>query len=219
MITEDGPKMIRVDVDENGNFCVAWIERSGIQETPPDSALRAPSRLPMLVKLPIGYTSEINLKQEALVKFLSQRLHKGLMMFIDYGYPARIYYHEDRHMGTFRCHYQQHAHDDAFFWPGLQDMTAHIDFTALGRCGIESGLQLLYYGHQGDYLLDAGIVALAQKACAEMNESDRLCHQQALQTLISPNSMGEQFKVIVFGKNLEDPMPCFYPRSDRRFDL
>lgn len=152
------------------------------------------------------YSSEINLQQEALLKALNHRLAAGAMVFIDYGFPSREFYHPDRSQGTFMCHYQHRAHGDALFWPGLQDMTAHVDFTALARVGIESGLSLLNFSTQSSWLLQAGILDLASEKSAALTDRAKLLQQQALHKLLALEEMGELFKFMVFGKNISETM-------------
>lgn len=148
------------------------------------------------------YSSEINLQQEALLKTLSDSLHTGMILFIDYGFPAKEFYHPDRNQGTLMCHYQHHAHSEALFWPGLQDITAHVDFTALARAGIESGLSLLNFSTQAAWLLNGQILELAAKRWITLSDTDRLLEKQAVHKLLAPEEMGELFKVLLFGKNL-----------------
>lgn len=167
--------------------------------------------------LNIGYESEINLHQEALLKSLSVMLNKGVILFIDYGFPAREYYHPDRQQGTLMCHYQHHAHTDPYFWPGLQDITAHVDFTALAKCGIENGLTLETFTTQGAWLMYAGIIELAQERLPEEKSSPLSAN--AIRKLISPEEMGEVFKMILFSKSLSSPTPGFVVQIDQRHRL
>jgi len=161
------------------------------------------------------YRSEINLQQEALLKTLSRSLAAGVMIFIDYGFPSKEFYHPDRNQGTFMCHYQHRAHDDALFWPGLQDMTAHVDFTALARVGIESGLSLLHFVTQSAWLLQAGIVDLAQEKIVGCTDRDKLLQQQSLHKLLAMEEMGELFKFMVFAKNISETAMCCSPHDMR----
>ena len=97
------------------------------------------------IAVPDDYVSEICLAARGLVNSLAQRLEQGAMLFIDYGFGAREFYHPQRRSGTLMCHYRHHAHDDPFFLPGLQDITAHVNFTDIAECGIDAGLELLGY--------------------------------------------------------------------------
>ena len=94
-------------------------------------------------RLPEGAClAEINLEGEALVVSLGRRLERGLLLLLDYGYPRAEYYHPQRSTGTLQCFYRHRVHDDVFFLPGLQDITAHVDFTAMAEAGADSGLEL-----------------------------------------------------------------------------
>ncbi|MGH8369705.1 MAG: class I SAM-dependent methyltransferase, partial [Gammaproteobacteria bacterium] len=95
--------------------------------------------------LAIGYSSELCLRLPAFIRALAGTLERGAMLFVDYGYPRAAYYHPDRSMGTLMCHYRQRAHDDPFLYPGLQDITAHVDFTAVAEAGVAKGLELAGY--------------------------------------------------------------------------
>jgi len=100
------------------------------------------------ISIPDDYLSEISPAARGLVSSLSERLAYGAMLFIDYGFGAREYYHPQRSGGTLMCHYRHHAHDQPFYLPGLQDITAHVDFTAIAEAAIDAGAQLYGYTSQ-----------------------------------------------------------------------
>ena len=104
--------------------------------------------------------SEIGLTARALVRSLAGLLDRGVLLFIDYGFGEAEYYHPQRTEGTLMCHYRHRAHDDPFFWPGLQDITAHVDFSAVLRAGLQTGLTLLGYTTQAHFLVNLGITDL-----------------------------------------------------------
>ncbi len=160
------------------------------------------------IRVPDDYVSEICLAARGLVNSLAQRLGQGAMLFIDYGFGAREFYHPQRRSGTLMCHYRHHAHDDPFFLPGLQDITAHVNFTDITECGIDAGLELAGYTSQAFFLINCGITGLLQDTPPE-NMRDYLPLSAQLQKLTSPAEMGELFKVIAFGKNLADPLSGF----------
>lgn len=139
------------------------------------------------------YYSEVNLLLKPWLKSLSDCLNQGLVLFFDYGFSQAEYYHAQRCQGTLMCHYRHHAHSDPFFYPGLQDITAHVDFTNVAICGEDAGLELIGYSDQASFLLDNGIEQLAQPL--------NLCKSKALQKLLFPHEMGELFKAIAFSKN------------------
>lgn len=155
------------------------------------------------ISVPDGYVSEICLAACGLVNSLANCLEQGVMLFIDYGFGAREYYHPQRSSGTLMCHYRHHAHDDPFFLPGLQDITAHVNFTGIAECGIDAGLELLGYTSQAFFLINCGIAELLQDTSPE-NLRDYLPLSAQLQKLTSPAEMGELFKVIALGKK---PVP------------
>jgi len=160
------------------------------------------------LKLPSGYVTEICPAAIGLVASLASILQRGALMFIDYGFPRREYYHIQRSSGTLMCHYRQHAHGDPFFYPGLQDITAHVDFTALAETGVAHGLQLQGYCSQAQFLINCGITDLL----TQVSPSDVAAYlplAAQAQKLLSPAEMGELFKVIALSKDLPQGMLGF----------
>jgi SAM-dependent MidA family methyltransferase len=137
-------------------------------------------------------------------------------VLVDYGFPAHEYYLGQRALGTLMCHYRHHAHPDPFYLPGLQDVTAHVDFTAMARAAIDGGLDLLGYTSQAAFLLDAGIGDLLLRT-PPTDQLRYLPQANALQKLISPAEMGELFKVLVVGKHVS--LPDKFARNDRSHRL
>jgi SAM-dependent MidA family methyltransferase len=182
-----------------------------------------PSAHPGLVaaarRLPIpadeDYTSEIGLAAPALVQSLGAALDCGALLFFDYGFPRAEYYHPQRTMGTLRAHYRHHALDDPFHWPGLCDLTAHVDFSALAEAGSAAGLTLAGYTSQANFLVNAGI---AERIASPDTGTARLVESNAVQRLVSPAEMGELFKVIAFTRGIDLPLAGFI-RGDRRHRL
>jgi len=164
------------------------------------------------IKVPDDYVSEVCLAARGLINSLAQRLEQGAMLFIDYGFGAREYYHPQRSNGTLMCHYRHHAHDDPFFLPGLQDITAHVNFTGIAECGIDAGLELIGYTSQAFFLIGCGITELLQDTSPE-NLRDYLPLSAQLQKLTSPAEMGELFKVVALGKKMVSPL-CGFARGD-----
>jgi SAM-dependent MidA family methyltransferase len=160
------------------------------------------------IRVPDDYVSEICLAARGLINSLAQRLEQGAMLFIDYGFGAREFYHPQRSSGTMMCHYRHHAHDDPFFLPGLQDITAHVNFTDIAECGIDAGLELAGYTSQAFFLINCGITELIKDTSPE-NLRDYLPLSAQLQKLTSPAEMGELFKVIALGKKLANPLSGF----------
>ena len=164
-----------------------------------------------------GYLSEINPAVDALIASLAACLTRGLILMIDYGFGESEYYHPQRHMGTLRAHYRHHALDDPFYLPGLCDLTAHVDFSAVARAGMAAGLDLAGYASQANFLLNAGLTELLMQV-SPADAAAYLPQANAVQRLLSPAEMGDLFKVIAFGKGDIAPLAGF-ARGDRRHAL
>ena len=154
------------------------------------------------------YMSEVNLAAEALVRTIASNLDKGMAIFIDYGFPEREYYHPQRAEGTVRCHYRHRVHGDPFFMPGLQDITAHVDFTAMGRAAESGDAELLGFTTQAYFLISCGLGVLVADKDPTMTLS-RLKGTSQVYRLINPAEMGELFKVLGFGKGMDGPVLGF----------
>lgn len=170
----------------------------------------------MKLDLPDGYQSEICPQAQALVASLSASLQRGVLLFIDYGFSRAEYYHPQRTQGTLMCHYRHHAHGDVFLYPGLQDLTAHVDFSAVAEAGIAQGLQLLGYCGQAQFLINCGITDLMLRVPVHDLQRYAPLASQA-QKLLSPAEMGELFKVIALGKGVR-PLAGFI-HGDRSHTL
>jgi SAM-dependent MidA family methyltransferase len=155
-----------------------------------------------------GYISEINLLLSPWLRGIAGMLERGLLLLIDYGYPRREYYHPERREGTLMCHYRHRAHGNPFLWPGLQDITAHVDFTAVAAASAAAALEVLGYTNQTYFLLDCGLEGLLQ-ASGPTDSAVYLRQAREAKTLILPGAMGERFKCIGLGRGLEDSMPGF----------
>jgi SAM-dependent MidA family methyltransferase len=178
----------------------AWAERPLSNE----SLLRAARA----IQPPEPYLSEISLAIPALIRTLSGILSRGVMLFIDYGFGARELYHPQRSHGTLMCHYQHRAHDDPFFAPGLQDITAHVDFTAVAQAGSDAGLQLGGYTTQAQLLINLGITELLSEIPVG-DASAYLPRAAEAQKLLSPAEMGELFKAIALARGIDVPLLGF----------
>jgi SAM-dependent MidA family methyltransferase len=162
--------------------------------------------------LPAAYLTEVHAIATGFMHSLSKMLvagrtasgKGGAAILIDYGFPAAEYYHFQRSQGSLMCHYRHHAHPDPFYFPGLQDITAHVDFTAMARAALEQGLELLTYCSQASFLIESGIADLLARTSAEQ-ALHYLPQANALQKLVSPAEMGELFKVLVIGAGVELP--------------
>jgi len=179
-----------------------------------DPVLRARAEA---VKLAPTYLSEINLAADALIASLAHSLDHGLILMIDYGFSASEYYHPQRYMGTLRAHYRHHALDDPFHLPGLCDLTAHVNFSAVAQAGMAAGLELAGYASQANFLLNSGLTELLMQT-PPVDAAAYLPQANAVQRLVSPAEMGELFKVIGLTKGSVSPLAGF-ARNDRRHTL
>ena len=158
--------------------------------------------------LPIGMVTEFCLAATGLMQSLSQSLQKGAVLLIDYGFSAREYYHPQRGQGTLMCHYRHYAHDDPLKLIGLQDITAHVNFTQIAEAGVASGLNFAGFTSQAQFLLNCGLLDLMQKISPD-NVREYAPMAAAVQKLLSPAEMGELFKVIGLTKNLDATLISF----------
>jgi SAM-dependent MidA family methyltransferase len=173
-----------------------------------------------MAALPVAppYESEISLATRAWVAEWGRRLERGAVLLIDYGLPRHELYHPQRERGTLRCHYRQRSHDDPFWWPGLSDITSHVDFTAVADAGFDAGLEVLGYTNQASFLINCGIGALLAARAAAAGGEQAVRANGAVQVLLSPAEMGELFKVIALGRGIAEPL-CGFARGDRRHAL
>ena len=154
------------------------------------------------------YSSEINPAAEALIEDVGQRMTAGALLVIDYGFPQLEFYHVQRSDGTWMGHYRHHAHSDPFLWPGLSDLTAHVDFTAIALAGERAGLQVAGYAPQAAFLLGCGILDRLRE-CGDPKSMTYLREAVAVQKLTSPAEMGELFKVLALAKSEAIAWPGF----------
>ena len=177
---------------------------------------------------PLGYVSEVCPQACAWIASIAQRMQHSALLLIDYGFSAREYYLPQRALGTLMCHYRHHAHGDPFFLPGAQDITAHVNFSALALQAQESGLDIAGYTSQANFLMNCGILQEAQ-AVGQLNLSEetpetvdqtlaRARASQGIQKLLSEAEMGELFKVLALtrGCHLE---AIGFSRGDRTYQL
>ncbi|WP_088916649.1 class I SAM-dependent methyltransferase [Granulosicoccus antarcticus] len=164
--------------------------------------------------LPAGYCSEACLYLKPWIAALAQTLASGVILLVDYGYPRREYYLPERVQGTMTCYYRHRSHDDPFYWPGLQDLTAHVDFTAVAEAAVSQELDLLGYASQSAYLLDNQLLTLAEQQTALADsEVHRIQIAQAVKTLTLPSEMGERFQVMALGKGYDHDLSGFHSQD------
>ncbi len=156
-----------------------------------------------------GYTTEVNLAALDWMAAIAQRLHRGYVLTIDYGYLAPRYYHPARDQGTLQCYYQHRHHNDPYRWVGQQDITAHVDFTALQRYGEQAGLTTVGFTQQALFLMALGLgdrIAALSNSNAILTGQDLsqfLRRREALHSLINPMGLGN-FGVLIQSKGVSE---------------
>ena len=164
--------------------------------------------------LPEGYVSEIGIAAEGWVRSVADILEQGVLLLADYGFPRREFYHTQRSSGTLMCHYRHRAHSDPLTLVGLQDITAHVDFTAIAEAGVDSGFSLLGYTSQALFLLGCGLDEIA----TQIDQSDARAYLQftnEVKKLTMPHEMGELFKVIALGRGVDMQLKGFAVQNRR----
>ena len=194
-----------IGIDAAFNDGLAWQDKS-LQD--------APLKLEQLCgevsahSLPNGYLTEVCPASAGLINSLAACLNQGVILMLDYGFGAAEYYHPQRNTGTLMCHYQHYAHSDPLIYVGLQDITAHVNFTAIAHAGVAQGLSLAGYCNQASFLMNCGLLDILSKT----SPSDMAAYAPlaaAAQKLLSPAEMGELFKVIAFSKDFDSPLIGF----------
>jgi SAM-dependent MidA family methyltransferase len=211
-------------VDAMPVHMVHWTER-GIMERGVDSQFQWIDRAAsgellaaaQAIEVPAPYVSEIGLAARAWIRTMVESLEQGAVYVIDYGFPRHEYYHPQRATGTLMCHYRHQAHADPFARPGEEDITAHVDFSALAEAAHAAGAEVLGYASQAQFLVNCGITEVLAEANVENALHYAPIAAQA-QKLLSPAEMGELFKVLAVGRGVTTPLAGF-SRGDRRASL
>lgn len=194
--SDDGASVLeRGVILDHGEF--AWLDR----HADPSLARILASRMPALP----GYLTELNLQAQAWTHTLASHLKRGLILLIDYGFSASEFYHPQRCHGTLMCHIQHRAHDNPFFAPGLQDITAHVDFSAIAASAHEAGLDVLGFTSQARFLLNAGLHEIVLRD-PNLQKGPAV---RAIEKLLSEAEMGELFKVMALGQNIHPDLDSF----------
>ncbi len=160
-----------------------------------------------------GYRSEILPQLPYWMPAVIGTLERGVAMFVDYGYPRSEFYLPERNDGTLVCHYRHRAHADPLYRPGLQDITAFVDFTAVAEAATGAGFELVGYAPQGQFLLASGLPALIEES-VDMDEVERMRIVAEAKRLTLPGEMGERFQAIAFARGVDE-----VPAGLRAFDL
>ena len=167
--------------------------------------------------VPTPYTTEINYNIKPWLNSLNDVLDQGLILISDYGYPRQEYFHPQRHTGTLVCHYRHHAHDDPFLYPGLQDITASVDFTTVAEAAADAGLHVAGFTTQAHFLIACGLDQfIPESETDDAVERSKMVHQVAKLTM--PGEMGEIFKFIGLTKELDIQL-CGFGFIDQRSRL
>jgi len=180
LIHFDGRAWRTRGVVRSGGDAFAWSDRPGGLRPPID------------VDFPAGSTTELQREAQAFVATLADRLERGAIFLVDYGFPEHEYYLAQRSGGTLMCHRGHRADPDPLVDVGLKDITSHLDFTALALAGQDAGLDVVGYTSQASFLLDCGLAELLAAA-------DVRARVDALR-LVHEHEMGELFKVLAFAK-------------------
>lgn len=154
------------------------------------------------------YQSELNANLQPWLSSLANVLQSGVVLLMDYGYQQQEYYHRERIEGTLLAHYRHQAVEDPFIYPGLMDITANVDFTAVAAASEESGFEVSGYTTQAYFLLGAGIDQLFLK-CAGDSEQKQLEYSQQVKRLTLPSEMGERFKVLGINRHFDHSLSAF----------
>ena len=194
---------------EGGTFCDRWkpLQSSGLAD--------ALEKLwPDATGVSEYYSSELNMRLTPWLKAVAATLDAGYVILIDYGYAQREYYHAERNLGTLMCHFRHRAYADPYLLPGLQDMTANVDFTALAHAAMALGLELSGYTTQAHFLIDSGLEQML--SASDPNDLKRhMSLMQGVKKLTLPGEMGERFKVIVLARGAPAALAGFRSRDMR----
>lgn len=204
-----------VGAEEVHHLRVTWQENAFHWTHTAANAALATRVTPL--QLPAGYQSEVGFLAEAWTRSVAEVLQAGILLLVDYGFPRAEFYHPDRSSGTLMCHYRHRAHADPFFLPGLQDITSHVDFTAIAEAGTECGLDVLGYTSQAAFLIGSGL----EQVAGHLDPNDTRAHlalTEQIKKLTLPHEMGELYKVMALGRELARPLKAF-SLQDRRARL
>ena len=166
---------------------------------------------------PEGYASEVNLGLGGWFAALAASLARGVLLFVDYGLPRRELYAPERRDGTLLCHFRHRFHDDPFVHPGLQDITAWVDFTAVAEAAAAAGLEVAGYTTQSHFLIGSGLGGFLANV-AELDVVSRVNLSRQAMVLTLPGEMGERFKAIALAKGYDAPL-CGFAARDLRHTL
>jgi len=209
-IGADGPQRLGVMLGEEG------LDWTRLPATAEDGVVLAEIEEARGESFPPGYRVEFHPELPGWLAGLAHALRQGVAFLFDYGGNSRELYAPERWMGTLRCHLRHHAHDNPLLHPGLQDITAWVDFSRVASGAAQAGLDVLGYTMQAHFLLGCGLAQVYDAAFAEVEgETDQLRLAQGFKTLMMPGEMGERFKVIALGRGVDGPLSGFALRDFR----
>lgn len=191
-------------ISKNGKL-IEQLQEAKIELSTSVKALKIPEEA-------TPYTSEINPNLDGWLQTLSESLNKGIVLLIDYGYPRKEYYLPERNKGTLICHYQHLVNEAPLHYPGLQDITASVDFTAVAEAAEKQDLKISGFTSQAAFLANSGLEEMFIKSLDEEKADQHLLAQQ-VRTLCLPSEMGERFKVIALSKEYEAKLQGFESMS------
>ncbi|WP_425325450.1 class I SAM-dependent methyltransferase [Paraburkholderia sacchari] len=208
---------VSVNMEVNGGGALQFSDRPAMSGTDAGWTQSVPGSVLAQIEGSEDYVTETHEAALAFTRTICTMLARGAAFFIDYGFPHGEYYHAQRAQGTLMCHYRHRAHGDPFLYPGLQDITAHVEFSGIAQAGVEAGADLLGYTSQARFLMNAGIT----EVLGEIDPRDAarfLPAANAVQKLVSEAEMGELFKVIAFSRGIDATIAAF-ARGDRSHTL
>ncbi len=197
MIRKKDGKIYEIFIQLNKNDEVVEIEKEAPQEI-------LDYLKELNINIPEGMTTEINLDAVDYIQKIGKKLKKGYVITIDYGYPSAELYKEYRKRGTLLCYYRHKYSEDYYKNVGMQDITAHVNFSALNYFGKKSGLELTGFTDQAHFLSNLGLMEIIMEL-QEKGDFESYERINRLKTLVLPKGMGEKFKILVQHKNIENP--------------
>ena len=206
--------VVRPDgIFERGVVCDADARLGWLEKPACGAVLATALALDMPVPQEGAYVTEVNLAARAWVTDWAERLDRGALLMIDYGYPRAEYYLPSRSNGTLLCYYRHRAHAEPLLWPGLNDITAFVDFTSVAEAAFDAGLDVAGYTSQASFLFNCGILSLLAQRGPEQSPG-YIRAARAVQRLTTPQEMGELFKVLAAVRGVAEPLIGF-SRGDR----
>ncbi len=206
-LTPEAAWRMGVDLDTDGRL--VWTE---MPVTSPHLQRIVNGLRKLIQPTSLGYKAEVNLNIHPWLKSLSHFMAQGTVLLIDYGFPQHELYQKERLNGSLRCFYQHRVHDNPLIWPGLQDITAHVDFTEVAEAGFDAGFKVAGFTTQAHFLMSTGLL---EGLPTDLPVTEQLKLSQQIKTLTLPEEMGEIFKVIALSKNLDIPLMGFQLRDLR----